>query len=274
MKNQSELLKNLSADLTHISDCLTAGAKAELDLTPKPGLVDAFDSGSHDDLSYAGMLLSVSLLPQYYQELAQEAINGADVAGLRRTGLEAEKRMIDICGSNAHKGYIFLSGLVLIACLSGGNLEDEIAKTARKFFAENLPESNGETARKTYSTGGIITECLNGMPSVFKHALPAMEDEYKKNGCTKRTRFAGLAEIMQTAEDTTALHRCGAKGLKIIKEDGKELAERLISDTHVEWLQKRNRFYKEIRLTMGGAADLLAIGCSVMLLNDSIEEFS
>lgn len=274
MKNPSALLKNSSENLIRLSDCLTAGAKAELDLSPKPGLVDAFDSGSHDDLSYAGMLLSVSLLPQYYQELAQKAINGADVAGLRKTGLEAEKRMMNICGSNAHKGYIFLSGILLISYLRGGSLGDQIIKTAEEFFLESLPESNGETARKTYHTGGIITECLNGMPSVFKHALPAMEDEYKKNGCTKRTRFAGLAEIMQTAEDTTALHRCGAEGLKIIKEDGKELAERLISDTHVEWLQKRNRFYKEIRLTMGGAADLLAIGCSVMLLNDSIEEFS
>lgn len=273
MKNQSELLKNLSADLTHISDCLTAGAKAELDLTPKPGLVDAFDSGSHDDLSYAGMLLSVSLLPQYYQELAQEAINGANVAELRKTGLDAEKRMMNICGSNAHKGYIFLSGILLISYLSGGSLEDEIVKTAEEFFLESLPESNGKAARKTYNTGGIITECLNGMPSVFKHALPAMEAEYSISGCCERTRFAGLAEIMQRAEDTTALHRCGAEGLDIIRRDGRELAERLISDTYLEWLQIRNRYYKAMRLTMGGAADLLAISCSAMLLKGTIEEF-
>jgi len=38
--------------------------------------------------------------------------------------------------------------------------------------------------------------------------------------------FAMLARLMQTVEDTTALHRCGLAGLERIREDGARL-ERL-----------------------------------------------
>ncbi|QAR32602.1 2-(5'-triphosphoribosyl)-3'-dephospho CoA synthase [Geovibrio thiophilus] len=274
MRKLSAPLKNSSAAfITKISDCLTAGPKAELDLTPKPGLVDRLDSGSHEDLSYAGMLLSVSLLPQYYKELAEAALSGADISVLRSIGIEAERRMLGVCGSNAHKGYIFLSGLVLLASLRGDDLRSEIKEISEGFFISALPESNGETARRKYGTGGIISECLNGLPSVFEHALPAMEREYGINGCCCRARFAGLAELMRTAEDTTALHRCGQEGLEIIRADGAQLAGLLKTDSHTQWLKERNEYYKSIRLTMGGAADLLATGCAVMLFNGSVSEF-
>lgn len=274
MQKLSAPLKNSSAAFTtKISDCLTLGAKAELDLSPKPGLVDRSDSGSHEDLSYAGMLLSVSLLPRYYHELAQAALSGADVAELRSAGLAAEKRMHEICGSNAHKGYIFLSGLVLLASLRGDDLRREIKEISEGFFTSALPESNGETARRKYGTGGITGECLNGLPSVFDSALPAMEKEYAGSGCTERTRFAGLAALMRTVEDTTAMHRCGREGLEIIRSDGHVLHELLKSDSHIPWLAERNEYYKSIRLTMGGAADLLAVSCALMLFNGSVSEF-
>lgn len=274
MQKLSAPLKNSSAAFTtKISDCLTLGAGAELNLSPKPGLVDRFDSGSHEDLSYAGMLLSVSLLPRYYHELAQAALSGADTAELRSAGLAAEKRMYEICGSNAHKGYIFLSGLVLLASLRGDDLRSEIKEISEGFFISALPGSNGETARRKYGTGGITGECLNGLPSVFDSALPAMEKEYAGSGCTERTRFAGLAALMRTVEDTTAMHRCGREGLEIIRSDGHMLLELLKSDSHIPWLAERNEYYKSIRLTMGGAADLLAISCALMLFNGSASEF-
>jgi triphosphoribosyl-dephospho-CoA synthase len=218
------------------------------------------------------MLLSVSLLPQYYAELSAACLSGTDTAGLRLIGIGAEKRMLRTCGSNAHKGYIFLSGLVLLALLSGGNIPAGVRKLSSGFFRDNLPESNGENIRRIHRTGGIVGECLNGLPSVFHGALPAMKTEYARSGCRERMLFAGLAALMQTAEDTTALHRCGTEGLRILKEDGVTLEKLLYEDAHIEWLNRRNHCYVSMNLTMGGAADLLALSYAVLMLEGFISE--
>ena len=52
-----------------VADALVRGARAELDLTPKPGLVDRRDNGSHPDLDHPRMVRSIELLPRYYDEL-------------------------------------------------------------------------------------------------------------------------------------------------------------------------------------------------------------
>lgn len=267
MQKLSAPLKNSSHhSISHAADCLTLGAMAELCLTPKPGLVDRLDNGSHPDLSYEKMLASINLLPVYYRELGGAYLNGAGAADLRKAGIEAEKRMLEACGSNTHKGYIFLSGLILLADIGYDDVQKGIIHLSESFFKSPLPESNGETARKKYAVGGIAGECLNGLPSLFDHALPAMRAEYEAGKCAERAKFAGLAKLMQTAEDTTALHRCGAQGLDIIRADGARLEELLKNGTHKEWLERRNEYYKSIRLTMGGVADLLAASTALSAL--------
>ena len=44
------------SSVRHLADALSIGLRVELDLTPKPGLVDRWDSGSHDDLDYRLMI--------------------------------------------------------------------------------------------------------------------------------------------------------------------------------------------------------------------------
>ena len=94
---------------------LARGATLELNLTPKPGLVDRWDRGSHPDLSLGIMERSARRVASYLEELAQSLAQGepfgvqADIA--RRT----EQEMRESLGSNTHKGYLFLSGMLLIA---------------------------------------------------------------------------------------------------------------------------------------------------------------
>ena len=68
-----ELLAVASAGLRlrRLADALVRGARAELDLTPKPGLVDRHDNGSHPDLSYELMRRSIELLPIYHRDLIE-----------------------------------------------------------------------------------------------------------------------------------------------------------------------------------------------------------
>ncbi len=86
-----------------LASALVAGARTELDLTPKPGLVDRADNGSHPDLSFADMSRSIDLLPAYFDELL-DFDDPLDLAACVAAGRRAERRMADAIGANAHKG--------------------------------------------------------------------------------------------------------------------------------------------------------------------------
>ena len=69
-----------------------------------------------------------------------------------------------------------------------------------------------------------------------------------------------LSRLMQTVEDTTALHRCGSAGLARLRADGRSLSVSSRPGLHVPFLRERNALYRRMNLTMGGVADLLGAG--------------
>jgi triphosphoribosyl-dephospho-CoA synthase len=83
-------------------------------------------------------------------------------------------------------------------------------------------------------------------------------------GNTRQAAFFMLSRLMQTVEDTTALHRCGRAGLAQLQRDGR-LLEAMLTEGFdpVPLLTKLNVEYRALNLTMGGVADLLglALGC-------------
>ena len=46
-----------------LTKLLVIGLQQELDLSPKPGLVDRWDNGAHDDLNYSLMARSIVMSP-------------------------------------------------------------------------------------------------------------------------------------------------------------------------------------------------------------------
>ena len=69
-----------------------------------------------------------------------------------------------------------------------------------------------------------------------------------------------MAVLMQSVEDTTAVHRCGPEGLDRLRADGRRL-EGLIEpgEDYLPWLADLNDEYRRLGLTMGGVADCLAL---------------
>jgi triphosphoribosyl-dephospho-CoA synthase len=92
---------------------------------------------------------------------------------------------------------------------------------------------------------------------VFEVALPALRAATARGEGADAAAFRALARLMQTVEDTTALHRCGSAGLTRLREDGARLDALLDAGAHVPYLRERNAEYRRIGLTMGGVADLL-----------------
>ena len=101
-----------------IAHLATQALQAELDTTPKPGLVDKDNNGAHRDMDYAMMQLSINTLHPYFVRLA--LLGFADTLPshtvIRDAGIEAEKAMLAATNSvNTHKGALFSMGLAVVA---------------------------------------------------------------------------------------------------------------------------------------------------------------
>jgi len=302
------------AFLDGLADALVGGAREELALTPKPGLVDRADSGSHPDLTFEAMSRSIDLLPQYFAELRSTSPSSvgaglragpaghrrtsvgaglrAGPAGHRRTrenieacihaGVRAERRMWDEVGSNAHRGYIFLGGLALLAGAPGpprntGEFRARIVALASDILAANreaAERSHGGELRRVHGVAGIHGEALAGLPAVFEHGRPSLRNASLAGLDRRASAHYAMAVLMQHLEDTTAVHRCGLDGLRRLRDDGRRIQVAIESGSdHHRLLAALNDEYRAMHLTMGGVADCLALslaleGSGVVLPDD------
>lgn len=258
--------------LESLAKSLVKGATRELYLTPKPGLVDRADNGSHPDLSIPIMERSIGYVSDYLFEIVSSLANGEPFLCQKAIGMRADQRLLDSLGTNTHKGFIFLSGMLLIARWHAASSEEHAIRTALSslsvnfFAAGDEQSSNGQQARKRYNTGGIILESIKGFASVFDEALPAFRQAMLAHGNIELASFFMLARLMQSVEDTTALHRAGIEGLLRVKRDGQELEQILIrGDDYLDYLRALNGDYIRMNLTMGGVADMLGISFGYLM---------
>lgn len=269
-----------TGDLSHFAGALAAGARRELHLTPKPGLVDRFDNGSHPDLSLACMEQSLLIVAAYLDRIVASLSAGDAFAAQCAIARRAEQRLHDELGTNTHKGYIFLSGMLLIAQHRAASSDEaavrrELGALAGTFFAADaavpVSATHGGEARRRFGCGGIVAEACAAFPSVFDGALPAFRRLRAEGACEETSSFAMLASLMQRVEDTTALHRCGVAGLSRLRDDGAELERRIRRGEAIHpFLQQTNREYVALRLTMGGVADMLGIAFGCLLASGEL----
>ncbi|MBD1401042.1 triphosphoribosyl-dephospho-CoA synthase [Pelovirga terrestris] len=251
--------------LETLATALANGLRAELYLTPKPGLVDLRDNGAHPDLNLLLMCRSIRLVDGYLQELAGALLRNAGPDELIAIGRQAEHTMIKQLGSNTHRGGIFLCGLILVAADQANPddpqaLQQSVIQIAAAFFAKREEQSsNGEQVRRQHPAAGIVTEALAGLPNLFDTILPILNDPRTLE--EPRRVYLALARLMQKVQDSTSLHRCGEQGLTLLRQAGARLEECILGGhdpTHL--LTQTNREFRRHNLTMGGVADLLGVG--------------
>lgn len=238
----------------------------ELYLTPKPGLVDRADNGSHPDLSVPIMERSIGYVSDYLFEIVNSLANNEPFSCQKVIGMRADQRLLDSLGTNTHKGFIFLSGMLLIARWHAASSDEQsiratLSSLSTGFFnAGNEQPTNGQQARIRYNAGGIVLESIKGFPSVFDEAIPAFRKAMLEHGNIEMASFSMLARLMQTVEDTTTLHRVGIEGLVRVKRDGQRLEQILANgDDYITCLNEINSDYVRLNMTIGGVADMLGI---------------
>jgi holo-ACP synthase CitX len=255
----------LAERLSRLAGALVEGLRSELHLTPKPGLVDRDDCGSHPDLSLQLMERSIDLVGAHLTALGASLARGEPL--WRQVGLaeESERAMRAELGTNTHKGAAFLGGVLLAALertASGeeGEVSSAVAVVAREVSVLAAPRgTHGAEARERFGVGGIVGEAERGLPALFEVALPAFRAARARGADAQAASFATLARLMQSVEDTTALHRCGPAGLARLREDGARLEQLVEEGAHLPFLRGCNARYRRMNLTMGGVADLLGL---------------
>jgi triphosphoribosyl-dephospho-CoA synthase len=257
---------------------------AEAELTPKPGLVDGRGSGSHSDLSLDLMRRSADAIAPYFTRMALASAEAQMDTSLRAAvasiGREAEAAMLRATsGSNAHKGAIWILGLLVCAAsLSEGSRPEFVAEAAG--YLARLPDrarpqavSHGDVVLERYGATGARGEAYVNFPHVVKIGLPALKAARKRGRTERDSRLAALLAIMSHLDDTCVLYRGGAEAQKIVHEGAAQVIEvgGPGSPTGNAALIALGEKLVSQRISPGGSADLLAATLFLDALEGGLE---
>ncbi len=244
---------------------------AEAELTPKPGLVDRRGSGAHHDLSLALMRQSATAIEPYFAAMAS-CSQGQDIdchlrSHLAAIGRDAERAMYQATqGSNAHKGAIWILGLLVAAAIRVPSKNArEIAATAGAIA--RLPDraqpkliTHGDIVRNRYGAGGARMEASNNFPHVINCSLATLRSRRANKHPEEVCRLDALLSLMAELDDTCVLYRGGVEALHVVQSGAQAVLDAGGSST----TSGRQRMYKLDReliarhVSPGGSADLLA----------------
>ena len=215
-----------------IAHLATQALQAELDTTPKPGLVDKDNNGAHRDMDHALMQLSINTLHPYFVRLA--LLGFADTlpshTSIRDTGIEAEKAMLAATNSvNTHKGALFSMGLAVVAAA----YEEKKAAANKKVRGkEERKEERGKEREKEEREDSLVS--IENLTPIESQASPLSSLQLT------------IKALAASFPDTSGTHGSKAKqlsnGIITIKgalDNAREGYEKLFA----EWLP----FYNERR---------------------------
>lgn len=234
-----------------IAHLATQALQAELDTTPKPGLVDKDNNGAHRDMDYAMMQLSINTLHPYFVRLA--LLGFADTlpshTSIRDAGIEAEKAMLAATnGVNTHKGALFSMGLAVVAAA----YEEKKAAANKKVRGkEERKEERGKEREKEEREDSLVS--IESLAPIESLASPLSSLQL-----TIKALAASFPDTSGTHGSKAKLLSNGIIAIKGALDNAREGYEKLFA----EWLP----FYNERRKSHDAHAlhkTLLRIMCDL-----------
>ena len=248
----------------------------EVCCTPKPGLVDRRNTGSHRDMDIFTFFRSITALGDYFRQCAQIGDETAALPAkdtfqkLRQAGIRAEQAMFAATvGVNTHKGAIFTLGLL---CGSAGRMgfydpESLCAEAAAMIpgivtrelatLPADAPLTAGQQLYRRYGITGVRGEAEQGFPSVLKIGLPVLNQGLAQGYGINDSGCAALLAILAHSEDTNLITRGGRETQLRLKAQLQNLLQTDPFPTP-QVLQQLDEEFIQKNLSPGGSADLLA----------------
>lgn len=263
-----------------IADAAVQSLIDEVRTTPKPGLVDRRNNGSHKDMDLALFEASAQALRPFFQrcvEIGQEtaALPPEETFPLlRHAGVKAEESMLRATGGvNTHKGAIYALGLLcgsIGRLWSADNLTtdvsavlEEVGEMVHSSVQADLASATGKTAGEQlflqYGIRGIRGEAADGFPSVRDVGLPRFRQALADGLSPNDAGTVALLHLITQAKDTNLYHRGGPEGAHWATC----AAEKLLDDhppyPDKELIEELDDAFMQRDLSPGGCADLLAV---------------
>lgn len=260
-----------------VAHLATRALKAELNTTPKPGLVDSHDSGAHRDMDHALMMRSIRALHPYFVRLATLGYDSTQLPAhndIVSIGLEAEKAMFKSTGGvNTYKGALFSMGLALTAAtyiIGRGKVAttthgkeyvpgDLLSATITQ-FANGFPDTSGthgsrakQLAQSGCSLKSALDNAREGYTQLFGEWLPFYETRIK--GDDSYVKHKTLLRIMCDLDDTNIVYRTDYATMQQVKTQARHLLE----DFSEAGIDDLNRDFVSRNISPGGSADMLAL---------------
>ncbi|MBE6672859.1 MAG: triphosphoribosyl-dephospho-CoA synthase CitG [Ruminococcaceae bacterium] len=266
-------------DKEHVGALAYQSLIDEVKTTPKPGLVDQNNTGSHTDMDMECFLKSASALTPYFKNCFAIGYKSASddrataFTQLKAAGISAEETMYRATnGVNTHKGMIYSLGII---CGAIGRLwlphrpfaatEEIFAEAsllAKDAVRDDFAHADGSTAGQRlylqHRITGIRGQVCDGFPAVRELSLPIFQNALSGGLDRNRAGVLTLLHLIAHVEDTNLYHRGGQSGAAFAKEYAKRLLSQETLPSEEEVLAMDREFIMR-NLSPGGCADLLAL---------------
>ena len=252
----------------------------EVHTSPKPGLVDRRNNGSHRDMDLALFEASAQALQPYFEACVRIGQNTAQMLPeetfplLRAAGIEAEKTMLQVTGGvNTHKGAIYTLGLLCggigrLCCTDTDAILAEcqamVGSSIEADFASATGKTAGERLYLQHGIRGIRGEAADGFPAVKNIGLPHFRQALAEGFSQNDAGVLTLLHLIAQVQDTNLYHRGGYDGALWAANAVQQLLSQNPSNAMVAQLDDA---FIERNLSPGGCADLLAVTYFLYALN-------
>lgn len=251
------ILSDFAAE--HLAEMAEKALLAEVELTPKPGLVDQRNSGAHDDMDLPLFRRSAAALRPVFRSMVLAGMEDTSAARLQALGLQGEQAMFAATGGvNTHKGALYSFSLLLAAigsCLvRGGDVFGKAADLAAQLLSPG--DTHGASVRDRYQVGGVRAEALSGFPTARRAAAMLTEHD----------PLAVLLWLMVNTQDSNLYFRGGAEGAAFVRQTAMQILSQPL-EQRISLLEAMDDTMIARHLSPGGCADLLALALFLQSLS-------
>lgn len=267
--------------------CARDALLREINLTPKPGLVDRNDTGAHRDMDYDLFRVSIEAITPFFKLFYHYGYQTASISasitlpGLRKIGIDCERNMFaKTHGVNTHKGAIF--SLALLCCGVGRltardeniNINNicsevslickEIIETDFTFPIGKTPQTYGEKIYLQYGITGARGEAASGFRTLRMHALGPYEESLLKYKSREKAELIALICLISKNVDSNIIARSGLAGLEFAQSRASRALSVLDHNGYEEFIvevREMNKIFIYFNISPGGSADLLSALC-------------